>query len=91
MDVARRTEAGQRAENLAGEPPDELLAGIGARSTQLVGVAAGSCFARSIALGGDSLTQEIASQLNVNLDRAECLKRCAGRETADSPVGAPEM
>lgn len=67
-----------------------LLANVGARSTHLLLLAGGRLWVRTIALGGNSLTEAIAEQLQTGFARAETLKIdvLAGRSElpGDSPA-----
>jgi len=67
-----------------------LAVAIGARSTHLVaGDAAGGCI-RTLALGGDTITEKIAGELGLDFSRAEALKlQVLGGESA-APDDAPE-
>ncbi len=52
-----------------------LVLNIGARSTQIVALEGGHFFSRTVAVGGNSLTQAVAEELRVEFAVAELLKR----------------
>jgi type IV pilus assembly protein PilM len=67
-----------------------LILAIGARSTQLSVCGTSRFFIRTIALGGNTVTQRIARELETDFFRAESLKREVLGGEAESPAGAPE-
>ncbi len=68
----------------------ELVAAIGARSTQLLFLGGGGFLARTLALGGDDVTQAIAERAGVSPDRAESLKRGFGSGRSGAPASQTE-
>ncbi len=73
----------------AGTRPDSgagcLLVDVGARSTQLVCAVGTRLLVRTIALGGDLVSQELAGELGIDAVRAESEKRRAWEKSADQP------
>lgn len=67
-----------------------LVLSIGARSSQLVYGGAQGFFARTLAVGGDTVTQQVAEELHVDFAAAEALKLRGFESTADQPVGKRE-
>jgi type IV pilus assembly protein PilM len=67
-----------------------LVLGIGARTTHLVYRGPPRFFLRSMAMGGDMVTQEMAAELGVDAVEAESLKRRILDGTAGVPTDAPE-
>jgi type IV pilus assembly protein PilM len=63
---------------------------IGARSTHLVFCGASRFFTRTIALGGNTVTRRIASELGMEHARAESLKQQVLDGSAEFPTDAPE-
>jgi type IV pilus assembly protein PilM len=60
-----------------------ILAGVGARSTQLLFIERQHLFVRTLALGGNTVTQHIADELKLDFAQAESLKLqvLTGRDT----------
>ena len=71
-------------------PPAALMVGIGARTTHVVYRGPPRFFLRSMAMGGDTVTQDIAAELGVDVAEAESLKRRILDKTARAPTDAPE-
>jgi len=67
-----------------------LVLSVGARSSQLVYGGAQGFFARTLAVGGDTVTQKVAEELQVDYAAAEALKLRGFESTADQPVGKRE-
>jgi type IV pilus assembly protein PilM len=64
-----------------------LVIYIGARTTNLLFVAPGRVFSRSIPIGGSSITSAIAKEFNESFDAAELRKRRDGFVSLGSPQG----
>ncbi|HBM16442.1 MAG TPA: hypothetical protein DD381_08910 [Lentisphaeria bacterium] len=60
------------------EMEPSALINIGGRCTNIIFVGKGKFFARSIPLGGYSITQQISKDLNIPFNEAENLKRTTG-------------
>ncbi|MEM7674033.1 MAG: pilus assembly protein PilM, partial [Verrucomicrobiota bacterium] len=59
---------------LGDEAEQHLLINIGARSSNLIFIGENGFFVRSIALGGNTLTQQIADSIGISFNKAEALK-----------------
>ena len=59
---------------LGSEADQHLLINIGARASNLIFIGENGFFVRNIALGGNSLTQQIADSIGVSFAKAEALK-----------------
>jgi type IV pilus assembly protein PilM len=55
-----------------------MILDVGARTSNLVFVEENKIFSRSISIGGNAMTQAIASELNISFEEAEKLKRQKG-------------
>jgi type IV pilus assembly protein PilM len=67
-----------------------LVLSIGARSAQLCLRGPSRSVVRTLALGGNSVTQNIAEGLKTDFAKAEAVKLKVFGATAEQPVGAPE-
>jgi type IV pilus assembly protein PilM len=70
-----------------------LVLSVGARSTHVAVIEAGRFFARTVAFGGNSLTQAVAEELHLEFDAAESLKRqiLGGVSTAPGEAGTADV
>ena len=74
--------------SLPAERDSILVAEIGARSTHLLFIQGGRFFIRTLALGGDAVTQTMADELQIDFESAERLKiqvLTSGREAVRDP------
>src|SRR5882724_704848 len=71
---------------------DSLVVSIGARSTHVVLAGGGRFFARTIALGGNAITQAVADELRLDFVSAEALKLrvLGGQGAAETAPAAAE-
>ncbi len=67
-----------------------LVVDIGARSTQLVFAGMERCFVRTLGLGGNMITQAIATELSLDFIQAEALKRQGLSGNGGLPENSPE-
>jgi len=72
------------------EPAEVLALSIGARSAQLYSRGASRCFVRTLAVGGNTVTQKIAEELGTDFAQAEAVKRQVLGATAGIPADTPE-
>ena len=72
------------------QPAEVLVLSVGARSAQLYWRGTDRCFVRTLALGGNAVTQKVAEELNTDFTRAEEVKREVLGASADSPEDGPE-
>ena len=71
-------------------PGDELVLSVGARSSQLVGCQTGRVVACSLAVGGNTVTQKLAEDLELDYAAAEALKLRGFAAPADRPADERE-
>jgi Tfp pilus assembly PilM family ATPase len=72
------------------EPAEMLVLSIGARSSQLYLHGTSRCYLRTLAAGGNTVTQKIAEELGVDFARAEVIKREVLGASAEFPADSPE-
>ena len=66
-----------------------MVVGIGARSTHLIFLQGSRFFTRTLALGGNAVTQEVAAEMNLDFAGAEALKlRVCSGQTVGNPAAA---
>lgn len=71
-------------------PAGALVLSVGARSSQLVSAGASGFSACTLAVGGNTVTQKVAEELELDPTAAEALKLRGFADTAERPVGARE-